>query len=44
VGATTCVPVFRKDGDKERIDLYFVKSGEDGMPTDVTVIGDFRLL
>ncbi len=44
VGSTTCVPVFRKEGRDERIDLYFVTRGEDGTPTTVSVVGDFRLL
>jgi len=41
---TTCVPVFRRENRKERIDLYFVTRGEDRTPTDVSLVGDFRLL
>jgi len=41
---TTCVPVFRRDGRKERIDLYFVTREEDGTPIDVSLADDFRLL
>jgi len=41
---TTCVPVFRREHREERIDLYFVTRDEDGRPTDVSAVGDFRLL
>jgi 5-methylcytosine-specific restriction endonuclease McrBC regulatory subunit McrC len=41
---TTCVPVFRREQHRERIDLYFVTWGEDGNPTKVTLEGGFRLL
>jgi len=41
---TTCVPVFRRENHKERIDLYFVTRSEDGTPTNVSIVGDFRLL
>nr|WP_277543553.1 restriction endonuclease [Halomicroarcula sp. FL173] len=41
---TTCVPVFRREDDRERIDLYFVTRGEDGSHVDVSVADDFRLL
>ncbi|SDN15237.1 McrBC 5-methylcytosine restriction system component [Halogranum gelatinilyticum] len=40
----TCVPVFRRNGRKERIDLYFITRDEDGTPTQVSMVGDFRLL
>lgn len=40
----TCVPVFRSEEDEERIDLYFVTRGENGMPADVSIVNDFRLL
>jgi len=42
--STTCVPVFRYEKGKERIDLYFVVSDESGRPTRVEVEPDFRLL
>jgi 5-methylcytosine-specific restriction endonuclease McrBC regulatory subunit McrC len=42
--STTCVPVFRRENREERIDLYFVTSDEDGTPTDVSLVDDFRLL
>jgi 5-methylcytosine-specific restriction endonuclease McrBC regulatory subunit McrC len=41
---TTCVPVFRREDWKERIDLYFVTHGENGQPTEVSLEGDYRLL
>jgi 5-methylcytosine-specific restriction endonuclease McrBC regulatory subunit McrC len=41
---TTCVPVFRREHREERIDLYFVTRNEDGTLTDVSAVGDFRLL
>jgi hypothetical protein len=41
---TTCVPVFRRENREERIDLYFVTHDEEGRPTDVSEVGDFRLL
>lgn len=40
----TCVPVFRRENHEERIDLYFVTLDEDGTPTEVSVVGDFKLL
>jgi 5-methylcytosine-specific restriction endonuclease McrBC regulatory subunit McrC len=44
VDTTTCVPVFRRDGQRERIDLYFLPLDEEGSPKAVTVEGGFRLL
>ena len=41
---TTCVPVFRRVNHEERIDLYFVTRNDDGLPTGVSVVGNFRLL
>jgi 5-methylcytosine-specific restriction endonuclease McrBC regulatory subunit McrC len=41
---TTCVPVFRRDGQRERIDLYFLILDEEGSLKAVTVEDDFRLL
>jgi 5-methylcytosine-specific restriction endonuclease McrBC regulatory subunit McrC len=41
---TSCVPVFRREGRVERIDLYFVTRDESGTPTEVTLEDDFRLL
>ena len=40
----TCVPVFRRDGQQERIDLYFLTLDEEGSLKTVTVENDFRLL
>jgi hypothetical protein len=40
----TCVPVFRRENNEERIDLYFVTLDEDGTPVEVSVVGDFKLL
>jgi hypothetical protein len=42
--ATTCVPVFRREEAKERIDLYFVEQGPNGEPASITVEGGFKLL
>lgn len=42
--STTCVPVFRRDGHEERIDLYFVTRDENNNPAQVSLVGDFRLL
>jgi 5-methylcytosine-specific restriction endonuclease McrBC regulatory subunit McrC len=41
---TTCVPVFRQESWKERIDLYFVECDEDRRPVDVSVERGLRLL
>lgn len=41
---TTCVPVFRRDGGREQVDLYFVTRDETGSPESVSVEGGFRLL
>jgi 5-methylcytosine-specific restriction endonuclease McrBC regulatory subunit McrC len=40
----TCVPVFRRENNEERIDLYFVTLDEGGTPVEVSVVGDFKLL
>lgn len=44
VDSTTCIPVFRQEDGKERIDLYFVRRDEDGQPSGVIVEDGFRLL
>jgi 5-methylcytosine-specific restriction endonuclease McrBC regulatory subunit McrC len=41
---TTCVPVFRRERARERIDLYFVTQESDGTPADVDVVRGFKLL
>jgi 5-methylcytosine-specific restriction endonuclease McrBC regulatory subunit McrC len=42
--ATTCVPIFRREEARERIDLYFLEQGPDGEPAGITVEGGFKLL
>jgi len=42
--STTCVPVFRNENGKERIDLYFILTEGKGAPLRVEVESDFRLL
>jgi 5-methylcytosine-specific restriction endonuclease McrBC regulatory subunit McrC len=41
---TTCVPVFRRDGYDEQIDLYFVERDDEGNPVEITVERGFRLI
>lgn len=41
---TTCVPVFRTEGYRERIDLYFISLDDSGTPEAVEREGGYKLL